>query len=109
MDEARLASLRVGAAPAVLLRESWREDGKVRKRTLANLSCLSSEVIEGLKVLLRGGVAVASASVEAFGAQPVCSVPATDSAASRSGTCRPKGQTHERSPSSPFSVAIRIN
>jgi hypothetical protein len=47
--------------PAVLLRESWREDGKVRKRTLANLSCLSAEVIEGLKVLLRGGVAVASA------------------------------------------------
>ena len=47
--------------PAVLLRESYREDGKVRKRTLANLSCLSDEVIEGLKVLLRGGVAVASA------------------------------------------------
>jgi hypothetical protein len=47
--------------PAVLLRESWREDGKVRKRTLANLSCLSSEVLEGLKVLLRGGVAVPSA------------------------------------------------
>jgi len=48
--------------PAVLLRESWREDGRVRKRTLANLSCLSAEVIEGLKVLLRGGVAVSSAS-----------------------------------------------
>lgn len=47
--------------PAVLLRESYREDGKVRKRTLANLSCLSAEVIEGLKVLLRGGVALASA------------------------------------------------
>jgi len=48
--------------PAVLLRESYREDGKVRKRTLANLSCLSEVVIEGLKVLLRGGVAVASAA-----------------------------------------------
>jgi hypothetical protein len=47
--------------PAVLLRESFREDGKVRKRTLANLSCLSAEVIEGLKLLLRGGVAVPSA------------------------------------------------
>jgi hypothetical protein len=47
--------------PAVLLRESYREDGKVRKRTLANLSCLAPEVIEGLKVLLRGGVAVLSA------------------------------------------------
>ena len=41
--------------PAVLLRESYRENGKVCKRTLANLSCLSDEVIDGLKVLLRGG------------------------------------------------------
>jgi len=48
--------------PAVLLRESYREAGKVCKRTLANLSCLSDEVIEGLKVLLRGGVAVPSAA-----------------------------------------------
>jgi len=44
-----------------LLRESYREGGKVKKRTLANLSCLAPEVIEGLKVLLRGGVAVPSA------------------------------------------------
>ena len=44
--------------PAVLLRESWREDGKVRKRTLANLSCLPASVIDGLNVLLRGGVAL---------------------------------------------------
>ena len=42
--------------PAILLRESYREDGKVKKRTLANISCLSAEVIEGLKVLLKGGV-----------------------------------------------------
>jgi transposase len=47
--------------PAVLLRESYREAGKIKKRTLANLSCLPTEVIEGLKVLLKGGVAVASA------------------------------------------------
>jgi hypothetical protein len=47
---------------AVLLRESFRENGKVCKRTLANLSCLSAEVIEGLKLLLRGGVALVSAS-----------------------------------------------
>src|SRR6266704_3198064 len=48
--------------PAILLRESYREAGKVCKRTLANLSCLSDEVIEGLKVLLRGGVAVPKAA-----------------------------------------------
>ena len=51
-----------GSPPAVLLRESYRDAGKVCKRTLANLSCLSAEVVEGLKVLLRGGVAVASAA-----------------------------------------------
>jgi transposase len=47
--------------PAILLRESYRKDGKVKKRTLANLSCLPDAVIEGLRVLLKGGVAVASA------------------------------------------------
>ena len=47
--------------PAVLLREAYREDGKVKKRTLANISCLPAEVIEGLKILLKGGVAVPSA------------------------------------------------
>jgi hypothetical protein len=44
--------------PAVLLRESYRQDGKVKKRTLANLSKLPDEVVEGLRLLLRGGVAV---------------------------------------------------
>jgi hypothetical protein len=42
--------------PAVLLRRSYRgEDGKVKKQTIANLSALEPEVIEGLKVLLKGG------------------------------------------------------
>ena len=45
----------------MLLREAFREQGKVRKRTLANLSCLPAEVIEGLRILLKGGVAVPSA------------------------------------------------
>ena len=53
--------------PAVLLRESYREGNTVKKRTLANLSALPAEVIEGLKVLLRGGVAVAG-SPKSFGA-----------------------------------------
>jgi transposase len=44
--------------PAILLRESYRHDGKVRKRTLANLSKLPPPVIEGLRTLLRGGVAI---------------------------------------------------
>ncbi|BAY49807.1 transposase IS1634 family protein [Scytonema sp. HK-05] len=45
--------------PAVLLRESYREGDRVRKRTLANLSKLPDEAVEGLKVLLKGGTAIA--------------------------------------------------
>jgi hypothetical protein len=44
--------------PCVLLRESFRQDGKVCKRTLANLSKLPPEAIEGLRALLRGGAIV---------------------------------------------------
>ena len=40
--------------PAVLLRESYREGGRVKKRTLANLSHLSDATIEGLRRVLRG-------------------------------------------------------
>lgn len=40
--------------PAVLLRESYREGGKVKKRTLANLSALSDEHIEVLRRSLKG-------------------------------------------------------
>ena len=40
--------------PAVLLRESWREGGKTRKRTLANLSSLPDEMIEALRATLKG-------------------------------------------------------
>src|SRR4249919_1850769 len=47
--------------PAILLRESYREDGKVKKRTLANLTRWPEHLVEGLRTLLRGGVAVAKA------------------------------------------------
>ena len=36
-----------------LLRESYREDGKVKKRTIANLSRCSDEEIEALRLALR--------------------------------------------------------
>jgi len=45
--------------PAILLRESYRHGGKVKKRTLANLSKWPATLIEGLRVLLKGGTAVA--------------------------------------------------
>lgn len=41
--------------PAVLLRESFREDGVVKNRTLANLSDWAPERVEALRVLLKGG------------------------------------------------------
>ena len=44
--------------PAILLRESYRDAGKVRKRTLANLSKWPSHIVEGLRILLKGGTAV---------------------------------------------------
>lgn len=41
--------------PCILLRESYREDGKVHKRTLANLTKMPTELIDGLRGLLKGG------------------------------------------------------
>ena len=40
--------------PAVLLRESYRDGGRVKKRTLANLSKLPTTAIEALRRILRG-------------------------------------------------------
>jgi hypothetical protein len=40
--------------PAILLRESYRENGKTKNRTLANLSKWPSDRIEALRALLRG-------------------------------------------------------
>jgi hypothetical protein len=40
--------------PAVLLRESYREGARVRKRTLANLSALSTEQVDAIRRTLKG-------------------------------------------------------
>jgi transposase len=40
--------------PAILLREGYREDGKVKTRTLANLSHLPAETIEAFRAVLKG-------------------------------------------------------
>src|SRR5262249_22181189 len=52
------------------LRESFREDGRVRKRTLANLSAWPTQLIEGFRTLLKGGVAVAVDGIRARRALP---------------------------------------
>ena len=43
-----------GSPPTVLLRESYREGSKVRKRTLANLSSLSTAQIQAIRATLLG-------------------------------------------------------
>jgi hypothetical protein len=49
--------------PAILLRESYRDHGKVKKRTLANLSKLPKELIELIRQALAGPIQVVSESV----------------------------------------------
>jgi len=44
--------------PAILLRESYREGGKVKKRTLLNLSDWPQDRIAGFKMLLKGGTVI---------------------------------------------------
>ena len=44
--------------PAVLLRESFRDGAKIKKRTLCNLSRWPKDLVEGLRTLLKGGTAI---------------------------------------------------
>ena len=44
--------------PAILLRESYRQNGKVRKRTLCNLSDWPAAHVEGLRGVLKGGTVI---------------------------------------------------
>ena len=46
--------------PAILLRESYRDGGKIKKRTIANLSSWPTDIIEGLRTLLKGGKVAAA-------------------------------------------------
>jgi Transposase DDE domain len=60
-----------GSPPAVLLRESYREDGKTKNRTLANLSGWPAERVEQLRAVLRGErLLPAAAAVEIVRALP---------------------------------------
>ena len=58
--------------PALLLRESYRHQGKVKKRTLANLSKWPPHLVQGFRVLLKKGVAVAhlESSLDIVRSQP---------------------------------------
>ena len=73
--------------PAVLLRESYRDHGRVCKRTLANLSKWPDHLVEGLRTLLKGGVALPSldSAFEILRSRPHGHVAATLGAARRRG------------------------
>ncbi len=53
--------------PAYLLRESYREGGKVKNRTLANLSHLPLEQIELMRRVLRGETLVSPSEAFSIG------------------------------------------
>ena len=44
--------------PAVLLRESYRDGNKVKKRTLLNLTGWPRDLVEGFRALLKGGTVI---------------------------------------------------
>jgi len=55
-----------GSPPAILLRESYREDGKVKNRTLANLSAWPEAKVDALTRVLKGQPPPAAPLDEAF-------------------------------------------
>jgi hypothetical protein len=55
-----------GSPPAILLRESYREDGKVKNRTLANLSSWPDAKVDALSRVLKGQPPPAAPLDEAF-------------------------------------------
>ena len=55
-----------GSPPAILLRESYREAGKVKNRTLANLSAWPEAKVEALSRVLKGQPPPAAPLDEAF-------------------------------------------
>lgn len=44
--------------PAILLRESYRDGGRVRKRTLLNMTDWPGDLVAGLRALLKGGTVI---------------------------------------------------
>ena len=52
--------------PAILLRESFREKGKVHNRTLANISHWPAEQIAALREVLKGATTSIASSAESF-------------------------------------------
>ncbi len=73
--------------PAILLRESFRQGGKVKKRTLANLSHWPKQKIEALRAVLRQRTA-----------------PTGDRCATEATGSPPRNPSPDESPPSPFRI-----
>jgi Transposase DDE domain len=75
-----------GSKPAILLRESIREGKRIRKRTIANLSALTLEQAEAVRLVLKGGqLAPADSSLECIRSLPHGHVEAVRTAMRRLG------------------------
>ncbi len=61
-----------GGTPTVLLRKSYREHGKTRKQTVANLSELAPEQIEQMRATRRGAGTQARGLAGGYGAELKC-------------------------------------
>jgi len=60
-----------GSKPAILLRESIREGARIRKRTIANLSALTLEQAETIRLVLKGEkLAPAGGGLDCIGSLP---------------------------------------
>jgi Transposase DDE domain len=75
-----------GSKPAILLRESIREGKRIRKRTVANLSALTLEQAETIRLVLKGErLAPASVSLDCLRSLPHGHVEAVRTAMRRLG------------------------
>lgn len=52
--------------PCILLRETYRQDGKVKHRTIANLSKWSPALVDGLRRILKSGGSAGAGTAPAF-------------------------------------------
>ena len=86
-----------GSPPAILLRESYREAGKTKNRTLANLSRWPVERIEQLRAVLRGDQLLPAAEA------------GKSSARCRTATCWQRSALPAASRSTPCCRAARRN
>ena len=46
--------------PAILFRRAWREGKRIRRVTLANLTRVPEEIVDGIRAMLKGGIVVQS-------------------------------------------------